>query len=651
MAAANDSDAPLWQPTPERAAATSLAALARRVGVDDHASLHRWSVERPGELWDVLWDHLGVLGERGDAAVDPGDGSFLGARFFPEARLSFTENMLGHAPAADGLALVAVREGAEDRTWTWAELTGDVAAATAALRQAGIGEGDVVAAWMPNVGETVVVMLAALALGAVFTSTSPDFGATGVLDRFGQVVPRLLLACDGYSYGGKQFGLDDRLVQVMAGLPSLRQVVRVGVLGDRPSAPAGVIGYDEWLAPHRGAELDVPRFGFDHAGFVLYSSGTTGKPKCIVHRAAGVLVTHMKEHQLLCDVRPGDRVLYFTTCGWMMWNWLTSVLASGATAVLYDGSPTHPRPDVLFDVVDRWDVTLFGLSAKLIDAYRKEGLEPVRSHQLSHLRTICSTGSPLSTDGFRYVYEHVHPDVHLASISGGTDLCGCLVGGDPRRPVWAGEIQGPALGMDIDMLRDDGSSCEPGEHGELVCRRPFPSVPLGFWGDDDGSRFRAAYFERFPGVWAHGDFASWTEHGGMIIHGRSDATLNASGVRIGTAELYRVVESFGEVVECVAVGQEWDGDTRIVLFVRMAEGLDLDDALRDRLRVALRTECSPRHVPARIVQVADLPRTRSNKVSELAVADVVNGRTVRNTEALSNPESLAHYRDRPELST
>jgi acetoacetyl-CoA synthetase len=477
----------------------------------------------------------------------------------------------------------------------------------------------------------------------VFTSTSPDFGTMGVLDRFGQVEPTVLLVCDGYRYGGKQFSLDERLAEVVAGLPSLRRVVVVPVLGSDPGAPVGqATRYEDWLAPHQSAELALPRFPFDQSGFVLYSSGTTGPPKCIVHRAAGVLVTHMKEHQLMCDVRPGDRVLYVTTCGWMMWNWLTSVLASGATAVLYDGNPMHPTPDVLFDVVDRYDVTLFGLSAKLIDAYRKADLVPRATHRLAHLRTICSTGSPLSVDGFRYVYDRVHPDVHLASISGGTDLCGCLVGGDPTRPVWAGEIQGSALGMDIDVVDDEGRPCPPGPAGELICRRPFPSVPLGFWGDD-GSKFRGAYFERFEGVWAHGDFASWTPHGGVVIHGRSDATLNANGVRIGTAELYRVVEQLDEVAECIAVGQPWDGDTRIVLFVRLAAGVELDDALRDRIRTALRTQCSPRHVPAVIEAVADIPRTRSGKISELAVADVVSGRPVRNTEALANPEALTHF--------
>jgi acetoacetyl-CoA synthetase len=390
---------------------------------------------------------------------------------------------------------------------------------------------------------------------------------------------------------------------------------------------------------------------FDHPGFILYSSGTTGPPKCIVHRAAGVLLQHLKEQQLHCDVRPGDRTLYFTTTGWMMWNWLMSLLASKATIVLYDGNPMHPNAVALFDLVDRYELTLLGISAKFIDGVRKAGVTPNSSHRLAALRTICSTGSPLSPDGFRYVYESIKSDVHLASISGGTDLCGCFVGGDPTRPVRVGEIQGPMLGMAVDVFDDDGQPLGPDRTGELVCTKPFPTTPLEFWGDRDGSRYRAAYFARFPGVWAHGDFASWTSHGGIVIEGRSDATLNAGGVRIGTAELYRVVEQLDEVAEAIAVGQPWDGDTRIVLFVRLAGDRRLDDALRERIRSLIRAQLSPRHVPARILQVSDIPRTRSGKIVELAVTDVVSGRPVRNTEALANAEALDQFRDRPELAS
>jgi acetoacetyl-CoA synthetase len=417
-------------------------------------------------------------------------------------------------------------------------------------------------------------------------------------------------------------------------------------LGALPNA----IAYDSWLAPHRGAPVPATRFGFDQPGFVLYSSGTTGRPKCIVHRAAGVLLKHRTEHALHCDVRPGDVFFYFTTCGWMMWNWLTSALSAGATIVLYEGSPFHPGPDVLLDLADRHGVTLFGASAKYIDSLRKAGVRPRDTHDLGTVRTICSTGSPLSPEGFDYIYDALKSDVHLASISGGTDLCGCFVAGDPTRPVWPGEIQAPVLGMAVDVYDDDGTPLPTGR-GELVCTRPFPSMPLGFWGDADGSRYRAAYFERFPGVWAHGDFASWTAHGGIVIHGRSDATLNSAGVRIGTAEIYRIVENFPEIAEAIAVGHEHDGDTRIVLFVRMVDGHVLTDELQVRIRDELRRQGSPRHVPAVIATVTDLPRTRSGKITELAVGDVVNGRTVRNTDALANPEALAQFRDRPELAS
>jgi acetoacetyl-CoA synthetase len=494
-------------------------------------------------------------------------------------------------------------------------------------------------------------MLAALSIGAVFSSTSPDFGTTGVVDRFGQIGPKLLLAADGYRYGGKAFDCLGRLPDIASALPTLRRTVVVGELSDAPRLPRGATSYAEWVAPSGDSPLTFDRFAFDHPGFILYSSGTTGPPKCIVHRAAGVLLQHAKEQRLHCDVKAGDRVLYVTTCGWMMWNWLTSALAASATVVLFDGSPFHPGPPALVDLADREDLTLLGVSAKYLDAVRKAGLAPRRTHRLAALRTICSTGSPLAPASFDFVYDAVKADVHLASISGGTDLCGCLVGGDPTRPVWRGEIQGPMLGMAVDVVDEELSRTTPGATGELIVRRPFPSTPLGFLGDDDGSRYRAAYFERLPGVWAQGDFAEWTAHGGIVIHGRSDATLNASGVRIGTAELYRVVEQFPEVVEALAVGQAWERDTRIVLFVHLVEGQELDAELEERIRADLRTQLSPRHVPARIAAVTDVPRTRSGKIVELAVADVVNGRPVRNTDAIANPEALDQFRDRPELST
>ncbi|MEI8239108.1 MAG: acetoacetate--CoA ligase [Actinomycetota bacterium] len=651
-------DSPLWSPSPLQVAASRMERFRKKVATDhphivDSVALHTWSVEHPEEFWRLIWTEGEVIGNPGAVVFDAGDATVRGGRFFPHASVSVAENMLAERRNANDDALVAITEAGDHRTYTWSQLRAEVAALAAALAADGVQPGDRVAAYMPHVAETVITFLAANAIGATFTSTSSDFGVAGVIDRFGQTRPTVLVAADGYRYGGKEFHNLARIAEVATELPSLRRVVVVGVLSHAPSvsAIAKAVTWTDYLEPNRGVPLECLRMPADHPLYILYSSGTTGKPKCITHRSLGVLLMHLKEHQLHCDIEQGDRVMYFTTCGWMMWNWLVSVLASGATIVLFDGNPFHPGPTALFDIAASERLTLLGVSAKYIDSVNKAGVRPIETHDLSELRTVCSTGSPLSDDGFRWVYESMKPDLHLASISGGTDLCGCFVGGDPTRPVYAGEIQGPGLGMAVAVFDADGNVVTaPGVKGELVCTAPFPSVPVGFWGDDDGSRFRAAYFDRFPGVWAHGDFASWTEHGGMVIHGRSDATLNAGGVRIGTAEIYAQVEQMPEIVEAVAVGQEFDNDTRIVLFVKLADGLTLTDELQAAIKQRLRVNESPRHVPARIAQVTDVPRTRSNKISELAVADVVNGREVRNTEALANPESLAQYRDRPELA-
>lgn len=611
---------PLWSPTAQRAASTRIDEFRRSVAADrpdvvDSVALHGWSVQDPQEFWQRMWSYGQVIGDPGPVVFDSGDGSVRQGRFFPQSSLSYAENALAHRDGAGDEALVAITEHGDRRAYTWQQLREQVAALAAALTADGVQPGDRVAAYMPHVAETIITFLAANAIGATFTSTSSDFGIDGVVDRFGQTQPTVLVAADGYRYGGKEFSCLDRIAAITAQLPSLQRTVVVSVLADGadgPAAPdvavapaldaiAGGVHWADYLAPHLGASLHFQRLPGDHPVYILYSSGTTGKPKCITHRALGVLLMHLKEHQLHCDIRAGDRVLYFTTCGWMMWNWLVSVLASGATALLFDGSPAHPSPAVLFDIAERERLTLLGVSAKYIDSVHKAGVRPIDSHDLSALRTVCSTGSPLSEESFRWVYEAMKPDVHLASISGGTDLCGCFVGGDPTRPVYAGEIQGPALGMAVEVYSVDGAAVvEPGVKGELVCTAPFPSVPLGFWGDDSaGSKFHAAYFDRFPGVWAHGDFASWTPRGGMIIHGRSDATLNAGGVRIGTAEIYAQVEHIPGVVEAVAVGQEWDDDTRIVLFVRLVEGVRLTGALqaqiRSRLRARLTASCARPH--------------------------------------------------------
>ena len=630
----------LWTPSEERAAATRMARFAARLGCDGYEALHRLSVSDPETFWPAVWDGCDLVGERGATVLDPGR-SMPEARLFPDATLSVVEHVLRHT--GSGPAVIAESE-TGTRTVSWDELAVEVGAMASALAAEGVGEGDRVAAWLPNGIEAVVAMLGAAALGAVFSSTSPDFGAAGVLDRFGQIEPVVLFGVDGYDYGGAHFDRRGVRAEIEAGLPTLRRTV---VLGD---------DWDAFLEPHRGAEAPLARRSFHHPWYVLYSSGTTGTPKCIVHATGRVLLQHAKEHQLHSDLSAGDRLLYVTTCGWMMWNWLVSALAWGVTIVTVDGNVVHPSPGRLWELVDRHGVGMLGVGAKYLDALAHQGYSPAEHHDLTSLRTLASTGSPLSPERFAWVHEHVKGDVHLASISGGTDLCGCFVLGDPTSPVHAGEIQRPGLGMAVDVWSEDGAPLGPGERGELVCTQSFPSQPLGFWGDPDGSRYRAAYYERFPdagdgrGVWHHGDFASWTEHGGVVIHGRSDTTLNPGGIRIGTAEIYRAVEDLPGIAESLVFGEEVtddDGgtDVRIVLLVVLDEGVELDDDLRARIADTVRTSCSPRHVPRRIVAVADLPRTRSGKLVELAVADAVNGREVRNTEALLDPDVLWAVRD------
>jgi acetoacetyl-CoA synthetase len=646
---------PLWTPSDERVRATNLRAFERvaatRGGPGEDAgyeALHRWSVDDPAAFWSCAWDFTGVLGERGERVLEPG-AELWQTRFFPQARLSFTENLLRRR--GDAPAMLFAREDGARRTVTWSELYALVSRIQQALRAAGVVAGDRVAAWLPNVPESYALMLATAGIGGVFSSSSPDFGVDGVVDRFGQIEPVVLVAADGYVYGGRPHDCLGRLAEIVARLPSVREIVVLEYVGPVAAhdRTRDTRSWTEWLAPYEPDVVETERLPFDHPLYVLYSSGTTGLPKCILHRAGGVLVKHLVEQRLHCDVRAGDRIFYFTTTGWMMWNWLASALASEATLVLYDGSPVHDGGTVLWSLAAETGVTLFGTSAKFLDASAKAGLRPGADHDLSALRTITSTGSPLAPEGFEYVYEHVKADVHLASISGGTDLCGCLVAGDPTGPVWAGEIQRPGLGQAIAVLDDAGRPLGPDEPGELVCTASFPSMPLGFWGDPDGARFHAAYFERFPGVWHQGDYARWTAHGGMVITGRSDATLNPGGVRIGTAEIYRQVDALDEVVESLVIGQDWDGDTRVVLFVVLRDGVVLDDALVDTIRARIRAGASPRHVPARVVAVRDLPRTRSGKLTELAVRDVVHGRPVANVEALANPESLELFRDLHEL--
>ncbi len=632
----------------------------RELECDEYAQLHRWSVDEPERFWSRVWDECGVIGDRGSDRVLVDGERMPGARWFPEARLNFAENLLAERGDGEGRpagpAIVATDERGRRRAIGRAELRRAVTRAARALAADGVVRGDRVAGILPNGPEAVIAALAATSLGALWSSCSPDFGRQGVLDRFGQIEPKVLVGCDGYAYGGRSFDVRAKLGEVAAALPGLARVVVHPFLDETGDVDLGPIGHDravswdEWLAPHADDPLELERFPFDHPVYVLYSSGTTGRPKCIVHGAGGTLLQHLKEHQLHLDLRPDERLFYFTTCGWMMWNWLVSGLASGATLVTYDGSPFHPGPDALFALAESERLEVLGVSAKFIDAAAKEGVDPAASRDLGPLRTVLSTGSPLAPEGFDYVYERVKSDVQLASISGGTDILSCFVLGEPTRPVWRGEIQAPGLGMRVRVFDTRGRGVI-GRRGELVCRGPFPSMPVGFWRDAEQRRFRAAYFDRFPGVWCHGDWCQETPRGGFVIDGRSDAVLNPGGVRIGTAEIYRQVERLDEVLESIAVGQQWDGDVRVVLFVRLRAGVELDDALRDRIRNALRENASPRHVPARILQVGDVPRTRSGKITELAVRDVVHDRPIANLEALANPEALEQFRNRAELDT
>jgi acetoacetyl-CoA synthetase len=646
-----NSSIPIWRPSPEDIAEANLTrfrAFATERGAPgggEYAALWQWSVDEPGAFWGALFDYTGALADRGPGPVLVDGDRMPGARWFPGTRLNFAENLL--RASGDAPAIVAWDERGPRGSLSWDDLRREVARVADGLRDAGVVAGDRVAGFLPNVPAAVVAMLAAASLGATWSSCSPDFGIRGVLDRFGQIAPKVLFTADGYVYAGKTIDSLERVAGILASLPTVQRVVVVPNLSAPPdvSRVRDAIGYDDFGRP---AGLHFERLPFDHPLYILYSSGTTGTPKCIVHGAGGTLLQHLKEHQLHCDLRPGDRLFFFTTCGWMMWNWLASALASAATIVLYDGSPLHPDEGALWRLAEDAGVTQFGTSPKYLAALAKSGFRPRDRARLSRLRMLLSTGSPLAHEQFDFVHDAIGPQVQLASISGGTDIVSCFALGNPVLPVYRGELQCRGLGMSVEIFDEQGRPLR-GERGELVCTRPFPSMPVGFWNDADGSRYRTAYFERFPGIWCHGDYAMLTEHDGVVILGRSDAVLNPGGVRIGTAEIYRQVEKLEEILESLAIGQSWENDVRVVLFVRLRPGVALDAALERRIREVIRMNTTPRHVPARIVAVPDIPRTISGKIVELAVRDVVHGRPVRNTDALANPDALEHFRDLPEL--
>ena len=591
--------------------------------------MHSWSIHNPGEFWSKAWDDLEVVGSKGSVFYTPGK-DFISSTFFDEARLNVAENLLAKGSDFE-IAIISILEDGSRSEITWAELRTKVAATAAAMRAEGVVVGDRVVAWVPNVTETIIYALGALSIGAVVSTASPDFAPHAVEDRFGQVEPKIFLAADGYQYNGKFFDCSEKAQQIQQLLPTLKKTIRVSE-------------FEDWIRPFIGTSADFAQLPFNHPGFVLFSSGTTGKPKCITHSGAGVMLKAQAEMLYQFNISQSNRVFFFTTCGWMMWNWLTMALGRGATIVLFDGAPMAPTPTRLFDLAQNEKLDFFGVSAKFIDSAHKEGLVPASTHDLSSVKTIGSTGSVLSPESFDYVYSSIKADVHLASMSGGTDICGCFLAGVPTQPVYRGELQGPCLGMATDVFDSQGNSAAIDEKGELVCTVPFPSKPLGFWNDTNNEKYLAAYFEGFPGVWTHGDFASKSATGGFTLYGRSDATLNSKGVRIGTAEIYRVVETFPQVQEAMAVSQDWEDDTRVILFVVVKAGQEFNETVEKEIKTALRTQASPRHVPDLIVVAPELPRTKSNKLVELAVTDVINGREVRNRDALANPDSLDWFK-------
>jgi acetoacetyl-CoA synthetase len=638
----------VWKPAEERVKASAMHEFMQRTGHPDYDTLYRWSIDASPEFWEALCDFCDVSFDSRATRTLLRPDNIMDAGWFDGAELNFAAHLLRHR--GDAPAIIFCGEDGSRRELCRDELRSQVAAVAAGLRRMGVGKGDRVGAFLPNCPEAVIAMLAATSLGAIWSSCSPDFGINGVVDRFGQIEPKVLFAVNGYRYNGKVCDTRATVEGIVERIPGIESTVVVPFVDSLPGeiGVAGAVAWDEFTVD--GEPLEFLPVEFDHPLYIMYSSGTTGVPKCIVHGHGGSLLQHLKEHVLHTDVGADDRVFYFTTCGWMMWNWLVSALAPGATIVLFDGAPFCNDGRILWEMAEAERVTVFGTSAKYLSALEKAGIRPRDDFELPALRAVLSTGSPLAPESFDYVYDAIGSDLQLASISGGTDILSCFALGNPVLPVRRGELQCRGLGMAVEVWNDEG---EPvlNEHGELVCTQPFPSAPVCFWNDADGARYRAAYFERFPGVWAHGDFAELTPEGGLLIYGRSDAVLNPGGVRIGTAEIYRQVEKLDEVVESIAIGQNWNDDVRVVLFVILRDGITLDDALRQRIRTVVRENTTPRHVPAKIVAVPEIPRTKSGKIVELAVRSVVHGEAVKNTEALANPGALEHFSGIAELDT
>jgi acetoacetyl-CoA synthetase len=637
----------LWEPSAEKRRSSAMYRFMQQQGFDDYEALYQWSIDDSAAFWEALCTFCDIHFIKPPEAVLKRPDNIMDAGWFDGSELNYAEHLLRHEGAHE--ALVFSAENGERRSLSFDELRDAVGAVAAGLKRVGVVKGDRVGGYLPNCPEAIIAMLAASSIGAIWSSCSPDFGVTGVVDRFGQIEPKVLFTANAYFYNGKRFDCLKTVTQIVKAIPAIERTVVVPFAGEVDvSAINDAVLLEDFAEP--GAGLAFEPVAFDHPLFIMYSSGTTGVPKCIVHGHGGTLLQIVKEHVLHCDTGPGDRLFYFTTCGWMMWNWLATGLATGATLVLFDGSPFYNDGRVLWQMAERERLTVFGTSAKYISALQKAGVRPREEFELSDLRALLSTGSPLAPESFDYVYDAIGSDLQLSSIAGGTDIISCFVLGNPMLPVRRGEIQCRGLGMAVAFFDDDGNALLE-ERGELVCTRPFPSAPVGFWNDPGDARYRSAYFEKYPGIWAHGDFAELRRTGGVVIHGRSDSVLNPGGVRIGTAEIYRQVEKLDEVVESIAVRQNWDDDVRVVLFVVLRPGVELDEALRDRIRGVIRENTTPRHVPAKIVAVPEIPRTKSGKIVEIAVRSVVHGEDVKNTEALANPEALQHFRDVPDLST